>query len=245
MSASFRFPTPEPPPASFLVSDYDAFRGTLEPIVIDNGSSTLRFGFASAHDPLSQQNIVSRYKDRRMPGTVLLYGDAVDIEATTRTQSRTPWEGDLLLNFDAMVCARDSPPGRGLTGRQESALDYVFIKLGLDTATVEHPIAITERICSPLHSRARTCVRSPVVTVSEESPVTSELLFELYNVPAACYPIDALMSFHHNSPAQEDRDGLVISFNTHSTSVIPVLDGRGILSQAKRCARAIAAAYAL
>ncbi|KZW02366.1 actin-like ATPase domain-containing protein [Exidia glandulosa HHB12029] len=202
MSAPYRYPTPEPPPAGFTVDDYDAFRGTSEPIVIDNGSSNLRFGFASANDPVSQQNIVSRYKDRRLPGTVLLFGDAVDIEATTRTQSRTPWEGDLLLNFDAM----------------ESALDYVFIKLGVDTGTVEHPIAITERICSPLHSRT----------------LTSELLFELYNAPAVCYPIDALMSFHHNSPAPEDRDGLVLSFNTYSTSIIPVLDGRGILSQAKR-----------
>ncbi|EJD55697.1 actin-like ATPase domain-containing protein [Auricularia subglabra TFB-10046 SS5] len=202
MSEAFRYPTPEPPPPGFGIEDYDPYRGTSQPIIIDNGSTSMRFGFASAQLPFVQPNIVSRYKDRRMTGTVLLYGEAVDIEATTRTQSRTPWEGDLLLNFDAL----------------ESALDYVFIKLGLDTGTVEHPIAMTERICSPLHSRG----------------LTSELLFELYNVPAACFPVDSLMSFHHNAHTPADRDGLVLSFNTYSTSIIPVLDGRGIFSQAKR-----------
>jgi len=42
-----------------------------------------------------------------------------------------------------------------LTVLQESALDYVFIRLGLDTQTVEHPVIMTERICAPLHSRQR------------------------------------------------------------------------------------------
>lgn len=46
------------------------------------------------------------------------------------------------------------------------------------------------------------------------------------------------MSFYHNNlPALSSpftSDGLVVSFNTASTSVIPILDGKGIMSQAKR-----------
>jgi len=103
MSASFRYPSPEPPPSALYIEDYSPYRDTGEAIVIDNGASNLRFGFASSNAPWVQPNVVSRYKDRRITGTVLLFGEAVDIEATTRTQSRTPWEGDLLLNFDAMV----------------------------------------------------------------------------------------------------------------------------------------------
>jgi hypothetical protein len=64
--------------------------------------------------------------------------------------------------------------------------------------------------------------------------VLSELLFEGYNVPKAAFAIDALMSFYYNTPDQPRRDGIVVSFNSASTSVIPVLNGKGILSNAKR-----------
>ena len=62
----------------------------------------------------------------------------------------------------------------------------------------------------------------------------SELLFEGYNVPKAAFAIDALMSFYYNTPDQPRRDGIVVSFNSASTSVIPVLNGKGVLSNAKR-----------
>lgn len=65
-------------------------------------------------------------------------------------------------------------------------------------------------------------------------PALNELLFEGYNVPQAAFAIDGLMSFYNNLPDQPDRDGIVLSFNSASTSVIPVLNGRGILSDCKR-----------
>jgi actin-related protein 5 len=64
--------------------------------------------------------------------------------------------------------------------------------------------------------------------------VLSELLFEGYNVPKAAFPVDGLMSFYHNTPDQPQRDGIVLSFNSASTSVIPVLNGKGVLANAKR-----------
>lgn len=63
-------------------------------------------------------------------------------------------------------------------------------------------------------------------------------MFELYSVPSLTYCIDGLMSFYQNnrpSPINNfTSNGLVISFNTASTSIIPVLRGKGILNQAKR-----------
>ena len=63
-------------------------------------------------------------------------------------------------------------------------------------------------------------------------------MFEQYSVPSLTYSIDSVMSFYHNNlptpPTPFTTDGLVISFNTASTSVIPILSGRGILSHAKR-----------
>ncbi len=62
------------------------------------------------------------------------------------------------------------------------------------------------------------------------------MLFELYSVPRVTYAIDALMSFAHNhaSTPSEVRDGLTVSFNTASTHVIPILNGKVILSRTKR-----------
>ena len=64
-------------------------------------------------------------------------------------------------------------------------------------------------------------------------------MFELYSVPSLTYAVDAAMSFYVNNrptpPATSlTASGLAISFNTASTSVIPILDGKGIMSQAKR-----------
>lgn len=68
--------------------------------------------------------------------------------------------------------------------------------------------------------------------------MTSELMFELYNVPSLAYCVDSTMSFYHNNlpspPTPFTSDGIVVSFNTASTSVIPILNGKGILSHAKR-----------
>lgn len=81
---------------------------------------------------------------------------------------------------------------------------------------------MTERLCSPLHSRS----------------LTSELMFEQYCVPSLAFCVDSVMSFYHNnlpSPSVPfSSDGLVVSFNTASTSVIPVLNGKGLMSHAKR-----------
>jgi actin-related protein 5 len=44
------------------------------------------------------------------------------------------------------------------------------------------------------------------------------------------------MSFYHdNTPCTPfTSDGMVVSFNTASTSVIPILNGKGLMSHAKR-----------
>ncbi|KAF8605000.1 actin-like protein Arp5p [Ceratobasidium sp. AG-I] len=183
------------------------YSGSTErvPIVIDNGATNFRYGFAgNDRGPSSWLNSVSRYRERKTNRPVLLFGESTNIDATSRAQSKQPWEGDLLLNFDAL----------------ENALDHAFIHLGIDTPSVEHPIFMTERLASPLHSRA----------------LTSELLFEAYGVPSVAYGIDSLMSLHYNSgtPNHALTDSLVVSFNASSTSVIPIYDGRALLGYSKR-----------
>ncbi|KAJ8088694.1 Nuclear actin-protein involved in chromatin remodeling [Marasmius tenuissimus] len=203
----FRVPTPAPPSVPPPSTDsYDNHRDQYTPLIIDNGSTTLRWGFATSSDPASGTNIIAKYKDRKSNRPLTLFGDAVDVEGGAKAQGRTPWEGDVLLNFDAL----------------ENALDYAFINLGIDAETVNHPVAMTERLCSPLHSRC----------------LTSELMFEQYCVPSLTYCVDGVMSFYSNNLPPTNSpftsDGIVISFNTASTSVIPILHGKGLMSYAKR-----------
>ena len=61
----------------------------------------------------------------------------------------------------------------------------------------------------------------------------SELLFETYTAPSVSYGIDALFSYRQNVNTSNST-GLVISLGNYATHVIPVIQGRGILSQAKR-----------
>jgi actin-related protein 5 len=61
----------------------------------------------------------------------------------------------------------------------------------------------------------------------------SELLFETYSAPSISFGIDALFSYRQNVD-NSNSTGLVISSGNHATHIIPVIQGRGILAQAKR-----------
>ena len=87
-------PTPEP---------YAPHRDAQTPIVIDNGSTTLRWGFGTSDAPASGPNAVAQYQERKTNKPLLLFGKAIDVESGAQGQARTPWEGDVLLNFDALV----------------------------------------------------------------------------------------------------------------------------------------------
>ncbi|KAJ4485396.1 chromatin remodeling complex subunit [Lentinula aciculospora] len=190
---------PSPP------GNYSPHRSQHTPLIIDNGSTNLRWGFSSFSEPQYGPNIVTKYRERKTNYPLMLFGDAVEVESVAKSQAKTPWEGDVLFNFDAL----------------ENALDYAFVQLGIDTPKVDHPVLMTERLCSPVHSRA----------------LTSELMFEQYSVPSLAYCVDGIMSFYQNNQSTGESfisDGLVISFSTASTSIIPVLNGKGILSHAKR-----------
>jgi actin-related protein 5 len=96
-----------PTPALAAVTSpdsYDDYRGQGTPLIIDNGSTNLRFGFATSSTPHSGLNAVAKYKERKFNKPLLLFGEGIDAESGAKGQTRTPWEGDVLLNFDALVC---------------------------------------------------------------------------------------------------------------------------------------------
>ena len=91
--------------------------------------------------------MVAKYKERKTNKPLLLFGEGIDVEGGARSQVRTPWEGDVLLSFDALVrFLRYHAVSYNLscTFFQVHALDYAFIHWGTETPTVDHPALMTE-----------------------------------------------------------------------------------------------------
>jgi actin-related protein 5 len=99
----FRLPTAYLPTAPPRGESYENHRSHHTPIVIDNGSTSIRWGFGTSATPYSSPNAVAKYKERKTNRPLLLFGEAIDSESGARAQAKTPWEGDVLLNFDALV----------------------------------------------------------------------------------------------------------------------------------------------
>ena len=72
----------------------------------------------------------------------------------------------------------------------------------------------------------------PITCTHNQRKSMYELLFEAYQVPKVSFGIDSLFSYYANSSGKSS--GLVIGAGNQTTSIIPVLNGKGIMSQAKR-----------
>lgn len=100
-----RLPAPLPPTLEQRMEPYAEYCAQRAPLIVDNGSTNLRWGFAGFGSPFEGLNAVAKYKERRTNKPLLLFGEAIDVESGAKAQTRTAWEGDVLLNFDALVCS--------------------------------------------------------------------------------------------------------------------------------------------
>ncbi|XP_066313890.1 LOW QUALITY PROTEIN: actin-related protein 5-like [Miscanthus floridulus] len=172
------------------------------PIVIDNGASTFRIGWAGEAEPrLSFRNVVQRPRHRSTGETVSIVGDTdpslMKFFDCTRSAVRSPFDDDVVYQFEYM----------------EYILDYGFDRLGANSE-VGHPILMTECECNPSFSRARM----------------SELLFETYGVPSIAFGIDNAFSYKYNQKLGNcNGDGLAISCEHGTCHVVPFLKGQPVL----------------
>ncbi|KAK0541302.1 Nuclear actin-protein involved in chromatin remodeling [Tilletia horrida] len=174
-------------------------------IVIDNGSSELRAGFAlpgaggaDTAPPLVFDSVISRYRDRKRSTNLLLVGSDAYVDTQSRSGVRRPFDMDVVCNYDVMECV----------------LDFTFARLGVEGERVQHPLLLTETLCNPAYSRAQM----------------NEMLFECYGAPAVAYGLDALFSAYAN----DVQDGLVVSSGRASTLVIPLVDRKALVGNSKR-----------
>ncbi|ODV92047.1 hypothetical protein CANCADRAFT_81427 [Tortispora caseinolytica NRRL Y-17796] len=169
------------------------------PIVIDFGTGNVRAGYAGSDKFLTFPSIVSKFRDRKNNTPYLLVGNSALRDAQARQNLKTPFEGPVISNWDAV----------------EYILDYSFSKLNVaSSGYVENPLLMTEPLACPNYQRN----------------YMQELIFEQYNVPAVAYGVDSLFSYRYNN----GTDGIAINCGHESTTVIPVSNGKSIMSHAKR-----------
>lgn len=68
------------------------------------GSTSFRFGWADSTEPTVSPNLVAKYRDKRSNQPYLLFGDAIDVDPQAKAAAKSPWEGDHLNSFEALVC---------------------------------------------------------------------------------------------------------------------------------------------
>ncbi|KAJ0525509.1 putative Actin family, ATPase, nucleotide binding domain-containing protein [Helianthus annuus] len=172
------------------------------PIVIDNGASYFRIGWAGESEPrIVFRNIVQRPRHKITGETVTIVGDhdpaLLKYFDCTRSGPRSAFDNDVVFQFEIM----------------EYILDFAFDRLGADEAPINHPILITECACNPVHSRSKM----------------AELLFETYGVPSIAFGVDAAFSYKYNQKLGIcDRDGLAICSGFTTSHVIPFFNGEPV-----------------
>jgi actin-related protein 5 len=164
-------------------------------VVIDNGTSLCKAGWASEPQPRMVFEPLS-VKNKRTSGPHSFVGNAIALlepQEVANAAVKTPFVDGLL----------DSQP------RQELVFDYVFARLGIDgDGCVPHPVVCSEPLAAPNRSRRLLC----------------EVLFEVYDVPSIALGVDAMFAFHGAVAASQQRDGLSISIGHTSTQLVPMLD---------------------
>ncbi|KAK9700112.1 hypothetical protein RND81_08G217800 [Saponaria officinalis] len=181
--------------------DYNSISSS-RPIVIDNGGSYFRIGWAGENDPrVIFRNIVQRPRHKHTGETVTVVGDhnteLLKYFDCTRSGPRSAFDSNVVYQFEIM----------------EYILDFGFDRLGVDGPEVDHPVLITECPCNPVPSRSKM----------------AELLFESYGVPSVAFGVDAAFSYTYNQKLGTcNREGLAVSSGFNTSHVIPFVDGEPI-----------------
>ncbi|XP_028776185.1 actin-related protein 5-like isoform X1 [Neltuma alba] len=188
-------------------SDYNLFSSTT-PIVIDNGASYFRIGWAGETDPrVVFRNIVQRPRHKVTGETVTIVGDhnpaLMKYFDCTRSGPRSAFDSNVVYQFEIM----------------EYILDFGFDRIGANGSEIDHPVLITECVCNPVQSRSKM----------------AELLFETYGVPSIAFGVDGAFSYKYNQHHGVcNKDGLAMCPGFTTTHVIPFVDGEPVY---KGCCR--------
>jgi len=128
--------------------------------------------------------------------------------------------GNGIGNIEAVRQVLRSPFDRNVITHLEALetlLDYGMSRLGVDSeGRINHPVCFTECLGNPNAARQ----------------MVNQLMFELYGIHSISYGIDGLFSLHVNQ--SQANDALVVSLGHQTITVMPVLDGKTDVQNARR-----------
>ncbi|SSD60088.1 probable Actin-related protein 5 [Saccharomycodes ludwigii] len=179
------------------------------PIAIDFGTDTIKAGYTNSPTPaLVFPTLLSRFRDRKLRSTYTFIGNDTDLDSSIKNNSKTPFDGPFISNWDYV----------------EDILEYIFNHLSVNQNNnhtydgVPNDLILTERLGNVLQQRTNWY----------------QLIFECFNIPRVTFGIDSLFSYYYNSTIYNENNGLIINSGNVETDVIPVVNGKGIISEAKR-----------
>lgn len=187
-------------PESFIeIGKFDATR----PIAIDFGSYNIRAGYTGFEFPYFDFPArLTRHRDRKMSKTFTFIGNNTRLDQTVRSQSKTPFDGNIVTNWDYV----------------EDILEYTFHHLGVKPNNgIPNPLVINERLA---------CLQS-------QRKNWYQMVFETFNLEQVAFGVDSLFAFYANNPTGV-ADGIIVNCSNEETDVIPVVKGKGILTECKR-----------
>lgn len=166
-----------------------------QPIVLDNGSGSIKAGFSGNERPrVHFRSMVGRNKYVRvMPGGVFS-GSEVFMGAKCEEH-----RGSLILNY---------PIEHGMIKNwhdMETIWGYMYSSEQLRINPAEHPVLITEPPLNPLSSKMKT----------------SEIFFESFNAPALYFGVQSILSLY----ASGRTTGVVLDCGDGVTQCVPVYEG--------------------
>lgn len=174
------------------------------PIALDLGTLQFRVGLCNSEQP-----------NQVFPPLVLKYRDR-------RLQQLLTLIGNDVVNDWPLLRLLLKTPYDGplVTNWEqfENIIDYLFEYMGVTglQGLVNNPVVVTEPVGCPFAQRKQMY----------------ELMFEVYQVPKLALGIDHLFSYYQNLLG--NSTGLVIGAGNEATHLIPVVNGKGIMSQTKR-----------
>jgi len=174
-----------------------------QPIVIDNGTSIVKAGFAGGDKPrVVFRSHVGRPKHMRiMPGGALEGSDAFDEKGKPLFVGSKADEhrGALLLSY---------PMEHGIVTNwadMEKVWLHVYAKENLNVSREEHAVLLTEAPLNPISNREKA----------------AEIFFEAMNVPALYCSMQAILSLY----ASGRTTGVVLDCGDGVTHSVPVYEG--------------------
>jgi len=186
-----------------------------QPIVVDNGTASIKAGFAGGSKPkLVMGTKVGKAKHMRiMPGGAL---EQEAMEQYYIGQKLEEHRGAFILAHP-MERGRVIGDGNDKASWEQMELlwKHLYSKDGLNAKMEEHPVLLTETPLNPMSNRERA----------------AEIFFETFRVPALYFAPQSVLSLY----ASGRTTGVVLDVGEGVTHAVPVYEGFALPHSITRC----------